>query len=157
MEMAITIIWGQGYIFRLTVYLLVCFTDILSLVMFPGFYLTTVCCIPKLPGAITEPYTPTDIDDDFEGEAPHNCICRACADVDERLAQIKLHLSAVMELQPPEEFPFPFQPYCIQKRFMRALYSALEKGYIGIFESPTGTVSPHHTNEKISSILISIT
>ena len=44
------------------------------------------------------------------------------------------------ELQPPEEFPFPFQPYDIQKQFMRGLYSALERGYIGIFESPTGTV-----------------
>lgn len=44
------------------------------------------------------------------------------------------------ELQPPEEFPFPFQPYDIQKDFMRNLYIALERGCIGIFESPTGTV-----------------
>ena len=46
-----------------------------------------------------------------------------------------------VELQPPDDFPFPFQPYSIQKEFMRSLYHALEKGYVGIFESPTGTVS----------------
>ena len=45
------------------------------------------------------------------------------------------------ELQPPEEFPFPFQPYNIQKDFMISLYGTLERGNIGIFESPTGTVS----------------
>ena len=45
-----------------------------------------------------------------------------------------------LELLPPAEFPFPFQPYDIQKDFMQNLYVALEKGCIGIFESPTGTV-----------------
>lgn len=44
------------------------------------------------------------------------------------------------ELSPPEEFPFPFQPYSIQKDFMRELYLTLERGHVGIFESPTGTV-----------------
>lgn len=43
-------------------------------------------------------------------------------------------------LEPPEEFPFPFEPYGIQKDFMRELYMTLEKGHVGIFESPTGTV-----------------
>lgn len=38
-------------------------------------------------------------------------------------------------------FPFPFTPYSIQKDFMAALYQVLEDGKIGIFESPTGTVS----------------
>jgi len=38
-------------------------------------------------------------------------------------------------------FPFPFQPYPIQESFMEALYTALDQGKIGIFESPTGTVS----------------
>ncbi|CAO2625666.1 ATP-dependent DNA helicase DDX11 [Lemmus lemmus] len=38
-------------------------------------------------------------------------------------------------------FPFPFPPYPIQKDFMAALYKVLEAGKIGIFESPTGTVS----------------
>ncbi|XP_075236067.1 ATP-dependent DNA helicase DDX11 [Lycorma delicatula] len=42
-------------------------------------------------------------------------------------------------LTPPEEFPFPFVPYSIQKDFMRNLYIALEEGKLGIFESPTGT------------------
>ena len=45
------------------------------------------------------------------------------------------------ELGPPAEFPFPFEPYEIQKDFMYHLYQTLEKGKIGIFESPTGTVS----------------
>ena len=44
------------------------------------------------------------------------------------------------ELEPPEAFPFPFTPYDIQKDFMRELYLTLERGQVGIFESPTGTV-----------------
>uniref|UniRef100_A0A8C1LZX5 Helicase ATP-binding domain-containing protein n=1 Tax=Cyprinus carpio TaxID=7962 RepID=A0A8C1LZX5_CYPCA len=36
-------------------------------------------------------------------------------------------------------FPFPFQPYTIQESFMEALYTALDQGKVGIFESPTGT------------------
>ncbi|KAE8740581.1 hypothetical protein FOCC_FOCC013914 [Frankliniella occidentalis] len=39
----------------------------------------------------------------------------------------------------PETFSFPFSPYPIQKDFMTALYTALEDGKLGIFESPTGT------------------
>ncbi|KAM4572841.1 ATP-dependent DNA helicase DDX11 [Odontesthes bonariensis] len=37
------------------------------------------------------------------------------------------------------KFPFPYQPYDIQEQFMQALYSALDQGKVGIFESPTGT------------------
>jgi len=44
------------------------------------------------------------------------------------------------ELSPPDQFPFPFEPYEIQKDFMKVLYNALERGQVGIFESPTGTV-----------------
>ena len=44
------------------------------------------------------------------------------------------------KLLPPEEFPFPFRPYDIQCEFMRELYTALEEGRVGLFESPTGTV-----------------
>uniref|UniRef100_A0AAQ5ZJ84 ATP-dependent DNA helicase DDX11 n=1 Tax=Amphiprion ocellaris TaxID=80972 RepID=A0AAQ5ZJ84_AMPOC len=36
-------------------------------------------------------------------------------------------------------FPFPYQPYNIQEEFMQALYSSLDQGKVGIFESPTGT------------------
>lgn len=57
-----------------------------------------------------------------------------------KLAENKMESELQKELQPPEEFPFPFQPYDIQKDFMRNLYMALERGCIGIFESPTGTV-----------------
>ncbi|CAG7730557.1 unnamed protein product, partial [Allacma fusca] len=42
-------------------------------------------------------------------------------------------------ISPPEDFSFPFEPYGIQKDFMKALFSALEKKCVGIFESPTGT------------------
>ncbi len=45
-------------------------------------------------------------------------------------------------LEPPEQFPFPFQPYDIQRDFMRELYFTLDRGHVGIFESPTGTVRP---------------
>lgn len=33
---------------------------------------------------------------------------------------------------------FPFPPYPIQQDLMEALYSLLQKGGIGLFESPTG-------------------
>lgn len=37
-------------------------------------------------------------------------------------------------------FGFPYEPYNIQKDFMKALYDVLSNNQIGIFESPTGTV-----------------
>ena len=36
-------------------------------------------------------------------------------------------------------FPFPFEPYAIQKAFMSQLYQTLQSRRVGIFESPTGT------------------
>lgn len=45
------------------------------------------------------------------------------------------------KLNPPEKFPFPFNPYLIQNDLMKNLYEALEGKKLGIFESPTGTVS----------------
>ena len=36
---------------------------------------------------------------------------------------------------------FPFEPYEVQRQLMRKIYDTLDKGGIGIFESPTGTVS----------------
>ena len=41
----------------------------------------------------------------------------------------------------PDSFPFPFEPYDIQRDFMKCLYDAINSCKIGIFESPTGTVS----------------
>lgn len=38
-------------------------------------------------------------------------------------------------------FSFPFEPYEIQKKFMKELYFTIENKHCGIFESPTGTVS----------------
>ncbi|RKP27991.1 hypothetical protein SYNPS1DRAFT_11860 [Syncephalis pseudoplumigaleata] len=48
----------------------------------------------------------------------------------------------VPALSAPDEadaYRFPFAPYDIQLDFMRHLYTTLEEGKIGIFESPTGT------------------
>lgn len=36
-------------------------------------------------------------------------------------------------------FHHPFEPYEIQRQFMEAVYNCIEKGKVGIFESPTGT------------------
>lgn len=36
-------------------------------------------------------------------------------------------------------FYHPFQPYDIQLQFMRELYTCIEDGKVGVFESPTGT------------------
>ena len=40
-----------------------------------------------------------------------------------------------------EDFSFPFEAYDIQKDFMKTLFKVLEEKKLGIFESPTGTVS----------------
>lgn len=42
-------------------------------------------------------------------------------------------------METPQEFPFPFPAYEIQKQFMKKLYECLESGKLGLFESPTGT------------------
>ncbi len=47
-----------------------------------------------------------------------------------------------MDKSVPEKFRFPFEPYDIQLDFMKNLYTCLEQGKLGIFESPTGTVMP---------------
>ena len=39
----------------------------------------------------------------------------------------------------PHAFPFPFVPYTVQRELMTSLYDTLERGGVGIFESPTGT------------------
>ena len=39
------------------------------------------------------------------------------------------------------EFHHPYQPYPIQVDFMNAVYDCIQNRQVGIFESPTGTVS----------------
>lgn len=39
------------------------------------------------------------------------------------------------------DFHHPYTPYDIQETFMQTVYDVLEKGGVGILESPTGTVS----------------
>lgn len=43
-----------------------------------------------------------------------------------------------------KDFHHPFEPYPIQKQLMSALYTCIEEGKIGIFESPTGTHGFQH-------------
>lgn len=43
----------------------------------------------------------------------------------------------VME-KPQRDFHHPYKPYDIQLDFMNAVYSVIEDGCVGIFESPTG-------------------
>ncbi|KAJ8326671.1 ATP-dependent DNA helicase chl1 [Batrachochytrium dendrobatidis] len=38
-----------------------------------------------------------------------------------------------------QEFPFPYQPWDIQTKFMQSLYKTLDNNHVGIYESPTGT------------------
>lgn len=64
-----------------------------------------------------------------------------------------LHMST---LKPPDEFPFPFSPYSIQKDFMTSLYAVLEERKLGIFESPTGTVSFCHRYSYCSFLVLKI-
>lgn len=44
------------------------------------------------------------------------------------------------ELRDQDLFRFPYKPYAIQQQLMDSVYQVLEKGEIGFFESPTGTV-----------------
>lgn len=55
------------------------------------------------------------------------------------------------ELHPPDKFLFPFTPYQIQEEFMKNLYITLEKGQLGVFESPTGTVRIRKLDLLVSS------
>ena len=44
------------------------------------------------------------------------------------------------EAEGRQSFPaFPFEPYDVQKDLMRVVYRVLNKGGVGIVESPTGT------------------
>ncbi len=41
-------------------------------------------------------------------------------------------------------FPaFPYEPYGIQRDFMAAVYRQLDRGGVGLFESPTGRPDPN--------------
>ena len=40
-------------------------------------------------------------------------------------------------------FGHPYEPYQIQNEMMNAIYDCIEKGQIGIFESPTGIENPN--------------
>uniref|UniRef100_A0A0N4ZL84 Helicase ATP-binding domain-containing protein n=1 Tax=Parastrongyloides trichosuri TaxID=131310 RepID=A0A0N4ZL84_PARTI len=43
------------------------------------------------------------------------------------------------DIQIPDDFSFPYQPYSIQNDLMREIFSSIENGNVSIFESPTGT------------------
>ena len=46
----------------------------------------------------------------------------------------------IQKLSDQDLFRFPYKPYAIQQQLMESVYQVLEKGEIGLFESPTGTV-----------------
>ena len=50
---------------------------------------------------------------------------------------------------PKKDFHHPYTPYAIQVQFMTALYDCIEHGNVGIFESPTGTVSPRKSRRAM--------
>lgn len=39
-----------------------------------------------------------------------------------------------------KDFGHPYEPYQIQNEMMDAIYDCIEKGQVGVFESPTGIV-----------------
>ncbi|EDS28717.1 fanconi anemia group J protein [Culex quinquefasciatus] len=47
--------------------------------------------------------------------------------------------TALVAPESGSQFSFPFPPYDIQLDLMRSLYTVVERGQVGIFESPTGT------------------
>ena len=53
-----------------------------------------------------------------------------------------------------KNFHHPYSPYDIQLQFMRALYTCIEEGKVGIFESPTGQyylpVAPQNSSLSFS-------
>lgn len=50
-------------------------------------------------------------------------------------------LATAKALHASKAFGFPFTPYSIQVDLMKAVFRCIEDGKVGIFESPTGTVS----------------
>lgn len=54
---------------------------------------------------------------------------------------LKMNSRDVLEV--PHNFEFPFTPYNIQHEFMSKLYEVIENKQLGVFESPTGTVTWH--------------
>lgn len=57
-----------------------------------------------------------------------------------RSPDCKADVDMVNEMEPSMgNFSHPYQPYDIQLQFMTELYQCIEKGQVGIFESPTGT------------------
>ena len=72
-----------------------------------------------------------------------------------------------MEQASRKDFHHPFKPYDIQYELMSVIYESVKKGQVGIFESPTGTVSDrrmpkvvpyslsftHHTRQSLCRFL----
>lgn len=54
------------------------------------------------------------------------------------------------------DFHHPFTPYDVQEQFMKTVFDVLETGdgQVGILESPTGTVSSHHSHFVGSYLLV---
>lgn len=65
----------------------------------------------------------------------------SAADFDAILAEIgdSISQSKPEIVLPQADYQFPYQPYDIQQGFMAKLFETLDRGKVGIFESPTGT------------------
>lgn len=53
-----------------------------------------------------------------------------------------------------KNFYHPYEPYDIQKDFMKALYDTLENKKLGIFESPTGKLEAKTETYIINGFLL---
>jgi len=55
-----------------------------------------------------------------------------------------------MAYKQEKDFHHPYTPYPIQVEFMNAVYTTIEDGCIGIFESPTGRNFRPNPGDRIS-------
>lgn len=69
--------------------------------------------------------------------APAGCLGGAAASTPALSAASAACVSA-REMADADAFQFPFTPYAVQTELMTSVYSALNEGQVGIFESPTG-------------------
>lgn len=58
---------------------------------------------------------------------------------------------------PRSPFPHPYDPYPIQHSLMSHMYTTIRRKGVGIFESPTGTVSEGRPERKAARLSLRLT